>query len=216
MTQKAPIDLPAGDLVHDIASEAPLRDPVRRRRVLLTAVALVVLTAMVVGLLRIVGVMGGESDEEREAAALEQVQEEVLPQLQELMARRETFFAAEREYLTAVSGPGSAPALRRVEQDMTALGTQLADVKPGAAVTSEAHDYLLEAVTALRTDASRDATALGEGDALVTRNDENALTSIKRMNKSLLFVLDAAQLPVRDFDLPGGTDKHPEDHSTTM
>jgi hypothetical protein len=244
-TDEAPPETPptpTAELLHDIAEEAPLRDPVRRRRVLLGLAGIVIVLALVVGLLRLVGLVGGESDEEKDAAAIEKVQARVLPQLQDLMAKRETFFAAERVYLPAMKQANAAvatynrrlargghpalprltaevTALQRVAKDMTALRTTLAEMKSDVGVTMDAHDYLLGAARALGTDAGRNAAALQKSGApirLVAVADDNALTSIKRMNKSLLFVLAAVRLPVSDFDLPGGTDKDKNDHSTSM
>ncbi|MCD5354328.1 hypothetical protein [Kineosporia mesophila] len=218
----------AGVLVHDIAGESPRRDPVRRRRLLLMLGSAVIVLALVVGMLRMLGVIGAQSQADRDAAGLEQVQEQILPPLQELLVSRETFFAAEREYLPVMQqaskdvADGASPAeqiaqLRRVARRMRSLSASLSEVNNVAEVTSEARADLVDAVNILARDAARNATTLQkDGRPLVAVNDENALVPIRRMNKSLLFVLDAAQLPVADFDLPGGTDAHPEDHSTAM
>lgn len=209
---------PTARLLHDIALERPLRDPVRSRRILLGLGGAVVLLALVLTTLRVTGLVGGESQAEKDEAAIEQVQEQVLPELQDLMAQRETFFTAERQYLSAVPDRKAEP-LQQVADDMTRLRGQLQEVRPGPAVTTEAHDYLLEAVTLLARNAARNAKTLAKPRGpyvLVAVKNENALTAIKRMNKSLLYVLDAAQLPVSDFDLPGGTDPHKGDHSSTM
>ena len=232
---------PTAELLHDIAEEAPLRDPVRRRRVLLGTAGFIVTLALVVGLLRLIGLIGGESDQEKDAAAIEKVQARILPELQSLLAQRETFFAAERVYLSAMKranttvttydrllARGAHPpvppmtaqvtALRQVAEEMTALRTTLAAAKPTQGVTMDAHDYLLGAARALGTDAAHNAAALQTTQKirLVSVSDETALTSIKRMNKSLLNVVYAVRLPVSDFDLPGGTDKHKDDHSASM
>ncbi len=235
---------PTTELLHDIAEEAPLRDPVRRRRVLLGVAGFIVVLALVVGLLRLIGLVGGESDAEKDTAAIEKVQARVLPELRGLLAQRETFFAAERVYLPAMKQANAAvstynrrpargapqltaqvAALQQVAKEMTALRTKLADAKPTQGVTMDAHDYLLGAARALGTDAAHNAAALQNLQnrqrgrtpvRLVAVSDEHALTSIKRMNKSLLNVISAVRLPVADFDLPGGTDKHQDDHSTAM
>ncbi|GAB3247814.1 hypothetical protein [Kineosporia babensis] len=231
------------ELLHDIAEEAPLRDPVRRRRLLLGLGIVVLVVAVVLGGLRLGGLLGGPSEAEKDQDALVQVQERILPELRELMSQRETFLAAERLYLPAMQEAGEQARvynrryaagqrrtpvpdlaeqtsdLEQVVRDTTALGTKLTEAKPGAGVTSEAHDYLLSAVHTLTRNAARNLRVLqrSRGPYVLTQvNNENALTAIKRMNKSLLYVLDAAQLPVADFDLPGGTDKHPHDHSTLM
>ncbi|MBT0769380.1 hypothetical protein KIH74_10650 [Kineosporia sp. J2-2] len=224
---------PTTRLLHDIAEEAPLRDPVRRRRLLLTAGIAVVVLALVVGAMRL---FGGNAEEERDAAAIEKVQERVLPALEDLLGSRETFLAAERDYLTATKqakaavtrhnrqgtalrlGPQRA-VLERVASQMNDLRTTLADVE-APPITADAEDYLLSAVGTLARNAAGNAAALRRAGAgkvrLVAVNDDNALPAIRKMNKSLLFVLDAARLPVTDFDLPGGTDKDKGDHSTSM
>ncbi|WP_285595444.1 hypothetical protein [Kineosporia sp. NBRC 101731] len=212
-------------LVHDIADESPLRDPVRRRLLLVLGAAVIVL-ALAVGLVRMIGMIGDGSQAERDAAGLEQVRAQIRRPLQELLVRREAFFAAEREYLTAMKqaqddvAGGARPTqqiatLRRVAREMRALDASLREVNSVAEATSEARAYLVDAVRILARDAARNATTLQMGDSpLVAVNDENALVPVRRMNTSLLFVLDAAQLPVTGLDLPGGTDPHPEDHST--
>ncbi|GLY15575.1 hypothetical protein Kisp01_25900 [Kineosporia sp. NBRC 101677] len=245
-TDKAPPQTPpapAQVLLHDIAEEAPLRDPVRRRRLLLGIGVAVVALALVLATLRLVGVVGAPSEADKDAEALVTVQEQVRPALDDLMSSRAVFFDAERRYLPAMkqaetraqaynrrylSGQrrtavpdfsGPAGELDQVADELTALGKQLREVRPEAGVTSDAHDYLINAVRTLARDARRNAAVLQRSRGpfvLVAVDDDNALNSIRRMNKSLLFVLDATQLPIREFDLPGGTDPHRDDHSNLI
>ncbi|GLY28196.1 hypothetical protein [Kineosporia sp. NBRC 101731] len=120
--------------------------------------------------------------------------------------------------------------LQRVATRMTQLHDQLLTVR-GTAGIQMSYGELLSAVDLLGQDAKDNLVTLHEmrypsrdgiyaGGAASLRiealNGNNSLPVVRQMNTHLVRLLERSQLPVASYDLPGGRDKYPGDHSISQ
>ncbi|GAB6898445.1 hypothetical protein JCM9957A_15350 [Kineosporia succinea] len=93
---------------------------VRKRGTWGVLAVLVLAVVLALGGLRLTGVVGGSTEEERRAAALAKRQDDLRPQVEALMQARAAFFAGERRYL---------PAMKQARTRIERYNAKLADVE---------------------------------------------------------------------------------------
>jgi hypothetical protein len=133
------------------------------------------------------------------------------------------------EYPEPPSAPslqGDVAGLRRAVSDLSSLNAEV------LAVTAQSelrpfYAQLQAAITALTTDAQDNANILSEGitepqngshgyveeKKLATIHPENGLYSVKLMNQQAVALIHILRLDISQYDVPGGTDANPADHS---
>jgi len=122
--------------------------------------------------------------------------------------------------------------LRSVVSRLSSLKASVLAVTP-ASDLREVYAQLSQAIDQLSTDANYNADTLTKGvvkpdpnsqgsvgsvdDAQVaTLHKEQALPAVRLMNTATVTVINGLQLPLTNYDVPGGTDADPLDHSVAQ
>lgn len=117
-------------------------------------------------------------------------------------------------------------SLHHAVSSLSSLNAEVLAISP----QSEVHEFyaqLQAAISSLSSDAQANANILSEGiteptsgshgyveeKKLTTIHPENGLPSVKLMNRQAVTLIQMLHLDITQYDVPGGTDVNPSDHS---